>query len=82
MSECAPFKDVWQNTALLVICTRVMDTSGLPAQYPAPLSASGRFPSVSGAALAISWMSYWLDLHFVKRGREVGIVNGHLSEPA
>lgn len=27
-------------------------------------------------------MSYWLDLHFVKRGKEIGMVNGHLSEPA
>lgn len=74
--------EFWQSTSLLMICTRVMDNSGLPAQDPAALSASDRFPSASGAALGISWMSYWLDLHFVKRGKEVGMVNGHLSEPA
>lgn len=77
MSECAPFMDFWQSSSLLVICTRVMDISGLPA-----LSASDRFPSVSGAALAISWMNQWLDLHFLKRGKEVWMVNGNLSEPA
>lgn len=82
MSGCAPFMDFWQSTSLLVICTHVMDSSGLPARYPAALSASDRFPSVSGAALGISWMNYWLDLHFVKRGKEVGMVNRHLSEAA
>lgn len=56
----------------------------------ATLSDSGRFHSVSGAlaALGISWMSYWLDLHFMKRGKEIGMVeleggrNYHLSDTA
>lgn len=72
----------WQSTSLLMVCTRVMDSSGLPAQHSAALSASDRFPCVSAAALGISWMSYWLDLHLVERGKETGMVNGHLSEPA
>lgn len=53
----------------------------------ATLSDSDRFHSVS-AALGISWMRYWLDLHFVKRGKETGMVemeggrNYHLSDTA
>lgn len=38
------------------------------------LSDSDRFHFGALAALGIIWMSYWLDLHFMKRGKEMGVV--------